>query len=377
LIPGVSLPAPQSSSNQPARQNFASNSFTPSRDEGKVESSSSSSNEDESSGDSEDEEDVVHVGSTETLIPISGVGASEAHARTNNSNFSYNASSVADEMRGLVLGPVVVDADPTDSNFDRDSSAWFQLVRPEHSGGLSVRARYLRGVTKAQQAQVMGFTSEKSTVVVVQILFENQKPESGAPFRRLCITQRSSTSSTSVISPRKVVLPLEIDQLASGKKCECLVGIDFASPSDRDGAMQAKFEIKFGSGSVPADLKPSIGDLLLPCKRTREEFDSAIARMHGFNRVESSLNVTPSDRTEIPSRILARAALTLVGTRKMEWKDDAMRFAGTLPASGDPVYVLLKCDTNGKGKVSVFCDHALAVNSVMNLLKKTIHQKEK
>lgn len=374
LIPGVSLPASQLLLNQPARQSFTCNLLTPSSGHG---NSSSSSDENESSSDSEDEDEspTVNSGTIETLISVAG--ASDAPAQENTASFSYNASSLANEMRGLVLAPVVVDADPIDSNFDRDSGAWFQLVRPEHSGGLSVRARYLRGVTKAQQAQVMGFTSEKPTVVVVQILFENQKMESGAPFRRLCIIQRSSASSTSVISPRKVVLPLEIDQLASGKKSECIVGIDFASPSDRDGVMQAKFEIKFGSGSVPADLKPSIGDLLLPCKRTREDFDSAIARMHGFNRVESSFSVPASDRAEIPSRIFARAALTWVGSRKIAWKDDAIRFAGALPASGDPVYVLLKCDANGKGKISVFCDHALAVNSIMNLLKKAIHEKDK
>ena len=106
----------------------------------------------------------------------------------------------------------------------------------------------------------------------------------------------SSTSSSSAIAARKVVLPLEINELPAGRKAECMMGLDFVSASDRDGVLQAKFEIKFGSGSggIPVEIKPTIGDLLLPCTRTVDQFDAAVNRLQGFNRAETKFSVSGS-----------------------------------------------------------------------------------
>ena len=303
-----------------------------------------------------------------------GTGLAAASSKPAAAGTTINggsSSSVADDLKGLVMAPVVVE--PTDTNFDRDSGAWVQLVRPEHAKGLSVQARYLRGVTKAQQATQMGLTSDKPTVVCLQVRFENQKDGSSGPVRHLRILQRSVSSSSSIIGPRKVVVPPEMNQVAVGQKSECLVGIDFAGASDRDGSLHAKLEIKFGSGGMPVDIKPSIGDLLLPCRRSVAEFDAAVSRMHGFNRVESKFSVAGASREEqLPRRLLSRVALSVVGGNKLAWDGDKLRLAGTLPASSDPVYVLTTCSVTGQGKIVVCCDHALVVNSIMNLLKRAI-----
>jgi AP-3 complex subunit beta len=345
--------------------------------------SSSGGESDESSSDDESAEELFPKAAG-TLIPM-GIGAVREKVAAPTKSSSFNgSSSVAEDMKGLVLAPVVVDADAKESldpNMERDSGAWLQLVRPEHAGGLSVQARYLRGVTKAQQAQLMGLTAEKPTIVCVQLQFENQKKNrSNGSLRHVRILQRSSASSSSVIGPRKVVLPPEITCLAIGQKTECVIGIDFASASDRDGSLLARLDIKYGGGGIPVEIKPSIGDVLMPCKRTIEEFDADIRRMQGFQRIESSFSVPPASRSEVPRCLLSTASLSSVGkTSASSWKDDngsnsTLRWAGTLPASSDPVYVMVSCSSSGEGKITVCCDHALVVSTLMNLLKKSIRE---
>ena len=80
-----------------------------------------------------------------------------------------------------------------------------------------------------------------------------------------------------------------------------------------DVSMHAKLEIKFdSSGTMPVEIKPSIGDLLLPCRLTVAQFDADVKRMHGFNRVESKVTV-PHSRAELTQKLLDKVALSFVG----------------------------------------------------------------
>jgi hypothetical protein len=332
-----------------------------------IESVESSSSDESDSDDTSDGSEAI----TEDLVPL--------HEDASMIPMSFNTnqvSTVSDDLKGLVLAPVTVSAAaPSDVNFDRDSGGWIQIIRPEHSGGLLVQARYLRGVTKAKQAQIVGLLPGKPTVVCVQFLFENQKPSSGGSIRHIRIVQKTLSTSSSSVGPRKVMLPLEVSELPAGRKAECVVGIDFTSVSDREGSLLAKLEIKFGTGGMAMELKPTIGDLLLPCTRTIEQFEAAIQRMHGFNRVEASFSVSETSRSTLPSRLLARAALSFVSLSDTTWdKMNSIRWVATLPASADPVFVLATCSESGQGKLLVCCDHALVANSIMNLLKRAISE---
>ena len=346
---GMLLSMPQSSVAPPVPPSRPVNSS--SDDDG---SSSSSFSSESSSGESSQEQ--VHTShAIGSLIPMGG-GPMGSLAPT-------TFASVADDLKGLVIAPVPVDstAQPTDANFERDSGEWIQLVRPDHTGGLSVQARYLRGATKRQQAQILGLTVDKPTVVCVQLCFENQQ-KTGNPFRRIRVLQRSSTSGSSAIRPTKMALPVEIAQLPPGKKTECVLGIDFSESSDRDGSMLARIDIKFGSGGIPLELKPSICDLFLPHpKISADEFDDQVNKMHGFNRVEASC--TAGSLTSTMQNLMDVAALTPVG--KKNWP---LRYIGTLPASGDPVYIQV-AET---GKITICCSHALVPNSVMNIVKRAL-----
>jgi AP-3 complex subunit beta len=288
----------------------------------------------------------------DTLIPMGATTSIDFIALHSN-----NGSAV-DDFKGLTLTPTP----KLDSTAERDRSAWSQLVRPELANGLSVQSRFLRGSAKAQTAQRMGL-AVSPCLVCVEICFENRK-DSG-PFRRLYLLQKKGKTTSSVIGPLRVVLPPEVNELNPGQKVTVVVAIEFASVSDRDGSLQAKLDVRFGSGSVPIDINPRLGDLLTPVTISTNDFDASINRLHGFQRVESNLPEN-EELGVLMDRILDAMALTAIGNDKAK-----VRLVGSLPASSDPVFVMLLANS---GKVVVCCDHALAVNTIMQQVKQALQQ---
>lgn len=208
---------------------------------GSDEDESSFSSAESSSTDNNDDSGSSGVGN---LIPVGG-----GQSAPSRSLYSpVQSSSIVDDLKGLVVAPIAVPVavQPSDSNFERDSGAWIQLVRPDHSGGLSVKARYLRGPTKAKEVEMLGLTLGKASVICVQLRYENEKKD--IPFRRICVLQRSGSASTSVIKPGRLVPPPAVELLSPGQRVDCILGIDFSGVSDRDGSLVARLDIKFGSG---------------------------------------------------------------------------------------------------------------------------------
>jgi hypothetical protein len=150
--------------------------------------------------------------------------------------------------------------------------------------------------------------------------------------------------------------------------------LEFASMSNRDGDLVGRIEIKQGSaGSVPVDIKPSIGELLRPPMKTSvDEFDSTMNRMQGFQRVESSFT-SSSTPDKILQSVVKNCALTLVGNKPTS-SDSKLRFMALLPSSNDPVLVSVQTPQGGggAGKIVVCCDHAVAINSILSLMKRAV-----
>ena len=87
---------------------------------------------------------------------------------------SNNGTSAMDDLKGLVMAPVVVDEPTSDGGIEMNSSKWIQLVRPELCGGLSMKARYLRGPTREREIQLKGLDPKSSCVVCVEVQFANK-----------------------------------------------------------------------------------------------------------------------------------------------------------------------------------------------------------
>ena len=409
--PTVSLSIPQQPSRPPIEIENASDD----------ESSSDDDSDDDSNSDSEDDgltEELFPAASKNnvTLIPIQNRDKNNTTHVTAAAT-TASSSSVLDDMRGLVLEPVVVSAnesrDAETSIYNIEASGWMTLVRSEHAGGLLVEGRYLRHRTKIEQAQTMGFIpSDQPTIVILQVRLTNQKDvtsgggsiSSSSTIRNIRFLQQSSSSSSqqrsTTIGPRKVmIVPSEIAEVSVQHSVTCQIGIDFTQLSDRDNSYCAKIELKYGSSSLPnsvtMDVKPTIGDMLLPYSKPCSvlEFDTFIRRMQGFSRIESHWaleDVLPKQQTsatlQISERILSRAALTLVVDDHSHPKSDndtsflssSLRWIGLLPASKDPIYVMVSWNTSPKnaklvnGTILVCCDHALVANAFIQLLKRSI-----
>jgi AP-3 complex subunit beta len=275
-------------------------------------------------------------------------------------------SSAMDDLKGLVMAPIVVpDPAANQPDSDRDSSAWTQLVRPELCGGLSVKMRYLRGTTREKELQMMNIPASNPCFVCVQVQFGNKRTDTTS-LRRIKVLPRSGSSGP--YATKKILCPPEVLELKTGQVSTSLMVLEFASTSNRDGDLVGRIEIKQGSaGSVPVEVKPSLGELLRPPKKTSsEEFDSTLKRMQGFQRVESTFNAT-ADAASIEKSVMKASSLTKVGG-----KGDKLRFIATLPASDDLVLVQVQIGKEGTGKIIVCCDHAVAINSILSLVKSAV-----
>jgi hypothetical protein len=142
---------------------------------GDDDSSSSNSSSSYSSDSSEEYNgDVssanIHSKSADgNLLGMGGMASSGASTLTNGS------SSAMDDLKGLVMAPLVVDeSQGADPNIENDSGAWIELVRPALCAGLSVRGRYLRGPTRKREAQLKGLDPDSPNVVCLQVQFANK-----------------------------------------------------------------------------------------------------------------------------------------------------------------------------------------------------------
>lgn len=191
--------------------------------------------------------------------------------------------------------------------------------------------------------------------------------------RRVRIIQRSGTHGS--IGTRRVVTPQEIVALKKGQTTTAVLATSFQSASDRDGALQARFDFKSDRGSTPVDIRPSLGDMLQPCRMSTKEFDTNVQALQGFSRVVSKFELpapVAQPYEALPATILKHAALTPVD-RKLEWKKDMLRLVGTLPASMDKIYVVVECSAEtGAGSLTVCCEHPLACNSLKDVLKSAV-----
>jgi AP-3 complex subunit beta len=142
----------------------------------------SSSSDDDSSSSSSDDDYQGDVSSSNivpsregNLLSMGGTQPTDAAFAPGLTARGGSSSSAIDDLRGLVMAPIAVDESKvSDPDIERDSSGWTQLVRPEVGGGLSVRARFLRGPTKAREAQLKGLDPKLPNVVCVQVQFGNK-----------------------------------------------------------------------------------------------------------------------------------------------------------------------------------------------------------
>jgi hypothetical protein len=176
-----------------------------------------------------------------------------------------------------------------------------------------------------------------------------------------------------VIGLRRSIVPPEISTLPKGKMTTSILGMDFASVSDKEGSLHARFEIKSDRGNNPLDLKPPLGELVKPLKMKADEFEKRMERLQGFQRVVSSINVDSETMATLDKAILKQVNVKPLGSDKPWLESFSLRLVGLLPASTDKLYIEVRGKKhNGSGSFTVCSDNALATNSILDTLKKAL-----
>ena len=164
-------------------------------------------------------------------------------------------------------------------------------------------------------------------------------------------------------------MELKAKQIASA----CLL-IEFESMSNREGDFICRIIVKQGyGGSVPVEIKPSLGELLRPPKKnvSIKEFDERMSKMQGFQRVESSYT-TSLPITSIVDSLHKHFPLTTIGSANFSF-EKKLRLMGLLPSNNETVLVLLEA-SHGAGKITACCDDVVAINSILSLVKRAVIQ---
>eukprot|EP00984_Skeletonema_dohrnii_P019666 scaffold9453_cov84-Skeletonema_dohrnii-CCMP3373.AAC.3 len=360
-----------------------SNDLLPSmiNDEDDDSSSSASSSSDDSSDSGSDSDDDLEGETAVQNQPVVEETLFDLPADTINTTQpskpqyvkgASTGSSVESGLEGLVMSPLVVNKSDANepSNIDDDSGLWKSLVRPELSGGLSVKLRFIFGQSRAKEVATLGLDPSNPSTVCLQAHIENMRTDVGT-LRHVRIVHRRGASGGS-ISASKVILPPEISVLKKGQASIVFIGITFESATDRDGVALAKFDVKSDRGSTSIDIRPSIGEML-DTPPENIDFDAATSGFEGnkFLMISVSFSLSPIDDEKfesIPTKILKHLYLRQIG----EWPDKGC-FVGKLPESGDHVYIRIGCDkVTGSGKITVCGNNAMASNSIANLVKSSL-----
>lgn len=128
--------------------------------------------------------------------------------------------------------------------------------------------------------------------------------------RRIRMNVRSSGNAVNNLV-KKVILPQEVPILKTGEMTIVNVIVEYFAISTKDGALSVKLELKSDKGSFPLEIRPPLGELMIPLRINETDFDFACKRFHGVHhKSEATLTMVPISRETlegIPNRILSVA----------------------------------------------------------------------
>jgi len=327
-------------------------------------SSDSSSDSSHSSDDSStsNNDSILFTGHT---APVSSNATDDllnmAASQEPKVSISQNTTSlISDGLEGLVMNPIIVSKDDiTSCDIDQQSSKWEDVARHDLSGGLSMKIRFLRSSVRSNEATRLGLNPTISSVVCAQVMFENKRAD-GLAIRRIKLIQKKNLGN-GYIDAEKVVLPQDILSLDSGQLCLVLIGIQFSNISDKDGAMVAKFDVKCDRGTTAIEIKLPLAEMVQRSSITDiKSFEKEVKRLSGTYQ-KSRLTVLIKDKDQVIDTILSSSTISLVH----RWDENACRFAGKLPVSSLDLLLKISCSPDGSGEIIVYCDDAMAVNSLL------------
>lgn len=160
-----------------------------------------------------------------------------------------------------------------------------------------------------------------------------------------------------------------------------MLGLEFVQKSDKDKVFLSKLEVKSDRGTNAIEIRPPLAEASLPHRMKRADFDAAASRLQGITqRTVSSFTLEAANgksiqqlHADLPTTVVKNANLYRID-KELGWKaDNSCDFAGMLPASNTPIFVIVKADpVTGAGSVIVLCDNLMAANAFADFLKRAV-----
>lgn len=133
---------------------------------------SSESDSDESTKDDKDNASIIKP-SVGTILDLDILPNS--HGTSHFHTQSSSGSGVAEGLEDLIMAPIVAMRDDISkpSTIDDESGVWKDFVRPELSGGLYIKMRFVHGSSRVREAEIMGLDPKTPSTVCLQVHIEN------------------------------------------------------------------------------------------------------------------------------------------------------------------------------------------------------------
>ena len=151
-------------------------------DESTTDSSSDESDDSDNSSDSDSGESTKakEAAATTIMKPSVGVILDLDNVFDSQGTIQFNkklssGSDIAEGLEGLVMAPLVAKINDISkpTNIVDESGAWKDFVRPDLSGGLYVKMRFVHGSSRVREAEIMGLDPKIPNTVCLQVHIEN------------------------------------------------------------------------------------------------------------------------------------------------------------------------------------------------------------
>ena len=101
--------------------------------------------------------------------------------------------------------------------------------------------------------------------------------------RRIKLLQRTAAGNS--VSIIRTVIPQELDVLEKSHMSLTILGLEFAHTSDKDGVMQARFDVKCDRSTTTVDIRPPLAELITPNHDVEaSDFCAAIDKLQGIHQ---------------------------------------------------------------------------------------------
>jgi AP-3 complex subunit beta len=111
--------------------------------------------------------------SSETILDLDTV--SDSHKNVQLNKHLSSGSEIAAGLEDLIMAPLVTKSNDLNrpTNIDDECGVWKVFVRPELSGGLYVKMRFIHGNTRVRETEIMGLDPKSPSTVCLQVHIEN------------------------------------------------------------------------------------------------------------------------------------------------------------------------------------------------------------